>query len=229
MASAAQEDLRPVLGEIHRYWFGELRSPTDLPEDRKEMWFKQSDATDAHIKEHFTGHIAEAALLDWDVEALSREEQAGLVVLLDQFPRNSFRNSPEAYAYDPKARSIAGRLIDGGMERFALIERMFLAIPFEHSETIADQDYSVWLMAGIAVAAKAAFPEYARWALDSFIVHRDFIRRFGRFPHRNAALGRASTEEEAVFLAAMGRVNVSNPTEGASLGSQVSPGATIRS
>lgn len=217
MALAAEELLRPVLSEIHRYWFGVLESPTDLPQDRKEMWFKQSDATDAHIKEYFAAHISRAASLEWDLEALSREEQVGLVVLLDQFPRNSFRNSREAYAYDAQARSIAGRLIEGGKERFALIERMFLAIPFEHSENIADQDYSVWLMAGIAVEAAESFPDYARWALDSFIVHRDFIRRFGRFPHRNEILGRVSTDEESAFLVAIGRGNLSNPTEGVTL------------
>src|SRR5207244_9616148 len=124
----------------------------------------------------------------------------------------------ESYAYDATARSTARTLIEGGWERFALIERMFLAIPFEHSENIADQDYSVWLMAGIAVAAAKSFPEYARWALDSFIVHRDFIRRFGRFPHRNKILGRASTEEEAAFLDSIGGGNVSNPAEGVSIG-----------
>ena len=71
--------------------------------------------------------------------------------------------------------------IEGGKDRFALIEQLFLAIPFEHSEAIGDQDIAVWLMAGIAVEAAEAFPDYARWALDSFIVHRDIVRRFGRF------------------------------------------------
>src|SRR5436305_2073115 len=99
---------------------------------------------------------------------MPREEQVGLVLLLDQFPRNIFRNSPEAYAYDESARSIAGRLLEYDHKRFALIERIFLAIPFEHSENIADQDFAVWLMAGIAVDAVGSFPGYARWALDSF-------------------------------------------------------------
>ena len=213
MPSTIEERLRPVLGEIYRYWFGRLLSPTDLPAEKKEIWFTQSDATDAYIREHFAAHIREAAAIDWDLDACSREEQVGLVVLLDQFPRNNFRGSAEAFAHDLKARSIAGRLIVAGKDRFALIEQMFLAIPFEHSEEIADQDYSVWLMAGIAVAAAASFPDYARWALDSFIVHRDIIRRFGRFPYRNAALGRPSTDAELAFLAGKAGGNASNPTE----------------
>jgi uncharacterized protein (DUF924 family) len=217
MKSPEEEQLRPLLGEIHRYWFGVLASPTDLPGDKKEIWFQQSDATDAFVREHFDHAIAKAAALDWNLDAMPREEQVGLVLLLDQFPRNIFRNSPDAFAYDDKARSIAGRLLQGKQERFSLIERMFLAIPFEHSEQIADQDFAVWLMAGIAVEAVGSFPDYARWALDSFIVHRDLIRRFGRFPHRNEVLGRSPTDDELSFLSERPRGNLSNPTAGASL------------
>jgi uncharacterized protein (DUF924 family) len=181
------------------------------------MWFEQSDATDQFIRDHFSHAIPQAAAVDWDLDALTREQQIGLVVLLDQFPRNIFRNSPMAFAHDAKARSIAGRLVKGDLQQFALIERLFLAIPFEHSENIADQDFSLWLMAGIAVDAADSFPEYARWALDSFIVHRDLIRRFGRFPHRNAPLGRTSTDAESAFLSEVRRGDPSNPTAGVSL------------
>jgi uncharacterized protein (DUF924 family) len=217
MSEATQTGLRPVLSEIHRYWLGALPSPTYLPEDRKGIWFTQSDETDAHIRTHFGAAIAEATALDWDLDALPKEEQVALVVLLDQFPRNLFRGTAQAFAHDDKARGIAGKLIRGGKHRFALIEQLFLAIPFEHSEDIADQDYAIWLMSGIAVEAAEAFPDYARWALDSFIVHRDIIRRFGRFPYRNQALGRESTADEQAFLAGKAGVNPSNPTEGTSL------------
>jgi len=217
MPSPEQERLRPLLRDIHRYWFGVLASLTDLPADKKEMWFQQSDATDQFIRDHFSQAIPEAAAIDWDFDALTRDEQIGLVVLFDQFPRNVFRHSPRAFAYDDKARSIARRLVQGDLQRFKLIERLFLAIPFEHSENMADQDFSVWLMAGIAVDAADSFPDYARWALDSFIVHRDLIRRFGRFPHRNAALSRPSTDAELAFLAEGARGNASNPTAGIAL------------
>lgn len=213
MTAPSQERLRPLLSDVHRYWLGPLPSPAYLPHDRKDIWFKQSDATDAHIREHFGAAIPEAAATAWDLDGLKREEQIALVVLFDQFPRNLFRGTAQAFAHDDAARAIAGRLISGGKDRFALIEQLFLAIPFEHSEDIADQDYAIWLMSGIAVEAAEAFPDYARWALDSFIVHRDIIRRFGRFPYRNAALGRESTPEEAAFLAEKAGVNPSNPTE----------------
>src|SRR3954464_5431025 len=103
MTSAEAERLRPLLREIHRYWFGVLASPTDLPVKKKEVWFQQSDATDAFVREHFGRAIPEAAILDWDLDVMPREEQVGLVLLLDQFPRNIFRNSPEAFAYDENA------------------------------------------------------------------------------------------------------------------------------
>jgi len=211
------ERLRPVLSEIHDYWFGPLSSPTALPQDRKDMWFTQSDATDAEIDRRFGSAVEAAALLDPDLPALTPKEQVALVVLLDQFPRNLFRGSAKAFAQDGKALSIARHLVANGLTRFTLIERMFLAIPYEHSEDITDQDMAVWLMAGIAVEAADSFPDYARWALDSFIVHRDIIRRFGRFPYRNKALGRESTAAELAFLASKGVTNPSNPTEGTSL------------
>jgi uncharacterized protein (DUF924 family) len=218
MLLATQDGLRPVLREIHQYWFGALASPSDLPLDKKEIWFRQSDLTDAYIKKHFGSDIPIASSLDWEIGTLAPPEQIGLVILLDQYSRNCYRGSGEAYANDEKARTIAGQAIKQGKERFALIEQMFLAITFEHSENIADQDYAVWLMSGIAVEASEHFPDYARWALDSFILHRDLIRRFGRFPSRNAALGRTSTPEEQAFLSETTSANVSNPTEGTTLG-----------
>ena len=197
--------LRPVLGDIHRFWFGELKSPDDLPRDKIDMWFRQSDETDNAIRERFGRFIPEAATTHWDLAALSREEGVGLVVLLDQFPRNIFRQSSDAFAYDPQAREIALALLALGPQRFFHIERVFIALPFEHSEDIEDQDYSLLVFAELAVSAPPALKDYCRGALDYATKHRDIIRRFGRFPHRNAVLGRKSTAEEEAFLAAKGR------------------------
>jgi uncharacterized protein (DUF924 family) len=209
--------IRTILSEVHAYWFGTFPTRTHLPDDKKDLWFTQSDATDAHIREHFLEAVGEAAAADWDIERLSKQEQVALIVLLDQFPRNLFRGTASAFDYDAMALKIARHLVSQGLEGFALIERMFIAIPFEHSEEMADQDIAVWLMAGIAVDAAEAFPAYARWALDSFITHRAIIREFGRFPYRNAALGRKSTAEEMAFLAQKTTGNSSNPTEGLKL------------
>ena len=194
-----------ILRDIHRYWFGDLRSPVDFPKDKSEIWFSRSDATDSHIRETFGRYIPEAARERWDLALLSREEQVALVVLLDQFPRNIFRDSPEAFAYDPKAREIAEALVKPGWGGFYWIERTFLFTPFEHSEDIAKQDYGVLLAADLAVSAPAPLTDYFRSVLDFATRHRDLIRKFGRFPHRNAVLGRPSRPEEEAFLREHGR------------------------
>lgn len=200
MPSPEQIALQPILRDIHRYWFGDLKSPTDRNPEKSEMWFRQSGDTDAHIRETWGSYIARAAAIDWDLDALSREEQVGLIVLLDQFPRNIHRTSGEAFAYDRKAREIIRKLLKGGFERFYLSEQVFIATPLEHSEDIADQDYALFLAAKMAVDAPPDWKDSRRGNLDYFIKHREIIARFGRFPHRNAVLGRQSTPEEIEFL-----------------------------
>ena len=126
----------------------------------------------------------------------------GLVVLLDQFPRNIYRTTADAFAYDAKARDIARELAARGLDRFYLLEQTFIAVPFEHSEEIADQDFALFLAARMAVEAPEGWEDDRRGNLDYFIKHREIIRKFGRFPHRNAVLGRESTPEEIEFLKA---------------------------
>ncbi len=200
MPSPEQIALQPVLRDVHRYWFGDLASPTDQSADKAQMWFRQSDETDAHIRKAYGQYIARAAAIDWDLGALGREEQAGLVILLDQFPRNIHRTTGEAFACDAKARGIARKLLAGGLDRFWLYEQTFICLPFEHSEDIADQDLSVMLYAKMAVEAPEAWQANKREVTDYATKHRDIIRKFGRFPHRNAVLGRESTPEEIEFL-----------------------------
>lgn len=200
MPSPEQTALQPVLRDIHRYWFGDLKAPTEKNPEKAKIWFRQSEETDTHIRETYGPYIARAAAIDWDLDALSREEQVALVVLLDQFPRNIYRTSGEAFAYDAKAQAIAGKLIAGGLDRFFLHEQTFVCVPFEHSEDIADQDYAVLLFARMAVHAPADWKDDRREGLDYATKHRDIIRKFRRFPHRNAMLGRDSSLEELEFL-----------------------------
>jgi uncharacterized protein (DUF924 family) len=154
-------------------------------------WFGKSDAFDAELRERFEGlHFAASRgeLSHW---AETAEGSLALLILLDQVPRNIFRGSAHSYATDPLARSIADAAIKLGqdMELEAAL-RPFFYLPFEHSEAMADQDRSV------ALAVALGDPETLKWAE----LHRDIIREFGRFPHRNAALGRVSTAAEEKFL-----------------------------
>ncbi|UZF94420.1 DUF924 family protein [Bosea sp. NBC_00550] len=156
-----------------------------------EKWFAKDEAFDAEIIRRFLpAHEAAAAgeLADWEE---TPEGVYALLILLDQFPRNMFRDSPRAFATDAQALTIAGHAIAGGFdEAYQAPEKRFFYMPFMHSEKLADQERC------IALCAAADDPEGVRYAE----VHRDIIRDFGRFPHRNPVLGRDTTAEERSFL-----------------------------
>jgi uncharacterized protein (DUF924 family) len=160
-----------------------------------DKWFRKDAAFDAAIKARFLPAHDDAAagrLSTWEASA---EGGLALVILLDQFPRNMFRDSARAFACDARARAIADRAIARGFDRDVAQElRGFYYLPFMHSEDAADQQRSLSL-ATASGASRLAY--YAR-------LHADIIERFGRFPHRNAALGRVTTPEESAFLAAGG-------------------------
>lgn len=189
------------LDDIYDFWFGNDRSPMLVNRERIEWWMMQNDDTDRAVRERF-GHLIEpASRVAWDVCNLTREQGVALVVLFDQCPRNIYRTSGEAYAYDHIARDLAERLTADGWERFTAMEKFILGLPYIHHENEAAQDYGVMLMSEICVRAPEPMREGLRFDLDQATRHRDVIRRFGRFPHRNKALGRESTEEEIAFLA----------------------------
>jgi uncharacterized protein (DUF924 family) len=156
-----------------------------------ERWFKKDAAFDEEIRGRFLAiHEAAAAgkLTDWEASA---EGALALLILLDQFPRNMFRGQARAFASDPLARAIAaGALVRGYDAQAPSAMRGFFYLPFEHSENLADQERAVAFYRTIGDA------DGLKWAE----LHADIIRRFGRFPHRNTALGRATTPEEQAFL-----------------------------
>jgi len=159
-----------------------------------KTWFRKDAAFDREIAARFlAAHEAAAAgrLCGWETTA---EGAFALLLLLDQFPRNMFRGSVRAFATDPLARAVAERAIQHGFDAAApSAERIFFYLPFMHSENPADQERSLAL-------ARQADHESEKYAQ----VHADIIRRFGRFPHRNGLLGRATTPQEQAFLDAGG-------------------------
>ena len=158
-------------------------------------WFDPDDAFDAEIRTGFLGTYeaaASGALNSWEA---TPEGALALVLLLDQFPRNMFRDTPRAFAADPLARAVADRAIAHGFDkRVPKSEQLFFYLPFEHSEDPADQERCV------ALCRNSGDADALKWAE----LHADVIRRFGRFPHRNPILGRASTPDEEAFLASGG-------------------------
>jgi len=158
-------------------------------------WYKKDVAFDAEITTRF---LATYELASADKLSAWEESAAGalaLVIALDQFPRNMFRGSARAFAADALARAVANRAIARGFDHTIQPPlRVFFYLPFEHSEHLADQERC------IALARASGDADALKWAE----LHADIIRRFGRFPHRNAALGRTTTPEEQAFLDAGG-------------------------
>jgi uncharacterized protein (DUF924 family) len=191
---------KQLLDDVYSFWFGADLSSTHINPERIRWWMIQNDDTDHQVRSKFGHVIAEAAQQDLDLSVLSRQQAVALVVLFDQFPRNLYRTSGEAFAYDHLARCIATRLTADGWDCFTAMERFILGLPYVHHEDPAAQDFAVMIVSEICVKAPADTREAHRFDLDQAIRHREVIRRFGRFPHRNAMLGRPSTPEEVEFL-----------------------------
>jgi uncharacterized protein (DUF924 family) len=188
------------LDEIHSFWFGDLSGFDTFPEDKFPVWFVQNDDTDATIRKRFGKLIQEAVERDWRLDLLTPSQQLGLVILLDQFRRNVYRGTPAAYADDATARKWALQIVGRGFDRFKLIERIFVILPFGHSEDIADQDLAVALAEQHYFPFAAADHFFTAACRRQCALYRDIVVRFGRFPHRNAILGRETTPEEAQFI-----------------------------
>jgi uncharacterized protein (DUF924 family) len=156
-----------------------------------KRWYTPDEAFDAEVRRRFLGLWQRAAageLASWQG---SDDGALALVIVLDQFPRNLFRDDIRTYASDAQAREVAHRAIDRGVDaRIDAALREFLYLPFMHSEHLADQ------LRCIELSRAAGHAEGLKWAEH----HADIIRRFGRFPHRNRLLGRATTPEEQAFL-----------------------------
>lgn len=155
-------------------------------------WFAKDNAFDREIRERFGGAVEAAMAGKLDSWADGPHSALALLILLDQFPRNIHRGSPLAFCGDEKARTVAAQAVEAGFDRaFPKDARTFFYLPFEHAEDMAAQERSVDLF-----RQNGTEKEYL-YAL----IHMDVIRRFGRFPHRNAVLGRETTAAEATFLA----------------------------
>jgi uncharacterized protein (DUF924 family) len=155
------------------------------------LWFAKDDDFDRRFRERFLALHEAAARGELDGWNATPEEALALLILLDQFPRNAFRDTPRMYATDAAARKLADAAIAAGHDRFVAPElQAFFYLPFGHSEELADQERAVELCSRLGGRN-----------LQQAEHHRDIVRRFGRFPHRNAILGRVSTPEEVHYLA----------------------------
>jgi uncharacterized protein (DUF924 family) len=186
----------PLQKEIFEFWFG--RPGTAEYGSTRDVWFRKDALLDAAIRERFGAAIA-TALADGFADWTSPRGMLTRIVLLDQFTRNSFRDTPRAFAGDAKALSLALDALARGDDRGLIaVERWFMYMPLVHAESMAAQEQALSLFRRLR--DETGLGEPLVWAER----HAETIRRFGRFPHRNAILGRDSTPEELAFLAAPG-------------------------
>ena len=183
--------------EVLVFWFG----PADDPGhgQPRSTWFVKNPAFDAEIQRRF-GALIEQALVggidDWLTQPLDALPALARLIVLDQFTRNVFRGTARAFAGDAAALHTARALVATGADRsLTSVQRLFVYLPFEHAEDVSHQRTALQLMQQLAHDDPAR-ADLVEWAQR----HHDVVARFGRFPHRNAALGRASTPEEAAYL-----------------------------
>ena len=188
------EAIDPRAAEVLDFWFGRRGEPGHL--QPREQWFRKDAQFDAQIAQRFGALIAEAlrgGLAQWAVQPLSALAQ---IVVLDPFTRNAHRDSAAMFAGDARALIAARALVDSGADRtLPGVMRQFAYLPFEHAEDLAEQQRALALFTQLE-ADEPALAGLLEWARK----HHQIIERFGRFPHRNALLGRASTPEEVEFL-----------------------------
>lgn len=193
-------ELNPGAVEVLQFWFGRTDRADEVDGALQKRWFFKDPKFDNQIRQRFAELLEPArdGQLNWSVTPFGRLAE---ILLLDQFPRNIFRNQPEAFAYDATALQLALAGLEMGDDRACgLYQRLFFYLPLEHSEELPLQQRSVALFEGLLQEAPAAKEKQFSEVLDYAVRHRDIIARFGRFPHRNHALGREPTAEELEFL-----------------------------
>jgi len=185
---------------LHAYWFGGVADDT-AAQRQSGLWWTKKPSQDAELAQRF-GPLVEAArsgaLAAW---ADTPQGCLALILLTDQLPRHVYRGTAAAFSSDHMARALCLAGLDKGYDRaLKPVERVFFYLPLEHSECMADQERAVALYTSLFQQVPQSQVEQYRGFLTFALRHRRVIERFGRFPHRNAALGRESTAEEAAFL-----------------------------
>ncbi|MGH8779109.1 DUF924 family protein [Paraburkholderia sp.] len=196
MSANAHAPLDPRAADVLECWFGV--PGTDGFGDERKQWFARDAAFDAMLRERFGALIDAARAGELDDWTRTPEGALALVIVLDQFSRNCHRNTARAFAADAKALQIATQIIEQGddLRLPTAHHRAFAYLPFEHDESAASQQTSLRLFQQLDADPAAAHADYYRYAQR----HAEIVERFGRFPHRNALLGRVSTEAELAFL-----------------------------
>ncbi len=173
----------------------------EVAQQRSKFWWSKNPEVDAEIKARFSSYlprVISGELEQWRQTPLG---VLALILLTDQFSRNMFRGTAEAFAYDAIASTLCKQGLKNATDQtLRPIQRVFFYLPLEHSESLADQEYCLQLFQRLAAEAEPLLKDTFERYIDFAVRHRDIINRFGRFPHRNAILNRDSTQAEIDFL-----------------------------
>lgn len=190
-----------TIDSVLDFWFGPPGSAMEIAARQGKLWFGKSPANDQAVIDQFADTLRAAAAGQLDHWAQTPRGRLALLIVLDQFPHHIYRNQAQSFATDPQALALSLAALALKEDRqLSAIERVFLYLPLEHAESLEMQDLSVacyqTLATEVAADERALFDDFLNYAHR----HRDVVARFGRFPHRNALLGRPSTDEELAFL-----------------------------
>ena len=191
----------PEIQQILDFWFSDRELDSPQLDSRMDRWFGANDKLDEQIRREFGALIEQAAtgqLDDWSNTARGR---LALIILLDQFSRNAYRGTAQAFTHDRKALKLA---IEGTMagnhKQLNAVERMFFFMPLQHAESLKIQEKSVSVFKALAKTVPGTLHETFLMAAEFAELHRDIVAEFGRFPHRNAVLGRPNSSAETAYL-----------------------------
>jgi len=187
--------------DILDFWFGELDEHGCASPNQRKLWWTKSEKFDQTIRSKFLSDYE--AVVAGDHERWRNTPRGALayIIVLDQFSRNMFRNGAEMFSADPLAREVCCEGLDAGFDaELGFDERVFFYLPLEHSEALSDHEQCHEVFSALCANAPDSLKADADYYLDYAKQHRALIERFGRYPHRNEILGRASTEEEIEFL-----------------------------
>jgi len=202
MDATITDDDQIRIDEVLSFWFEEKELSAPKIDARMDIWFGEDPVFDQEVRNRFSGDVEDAMEGRLDHWAKTPHGRLALILLLDQFPRNIRRGSAEAYDGDGKALKLC---VEGAMNKgdkgLTPIQRAFFYMPLQHAESLRVQDKSVGIYNKLAEAVSATYSETFLTIAQFAELHRDIVAQFGRFPHRNATLGRQNTPEEEEYLA----------------------------
>lgn len=204
-----------TISDIVAYWLGPDLDGPEVAYARRDWWYKGPPSADTEIRSRFGDYVARACTGGLEGWRATPEGTFALILLLDQFTRNIYRNTPDAYLGDNRAFEIMREAMERGQDQdLHLVTRIWYYHPFHHAEDIVEQDRGIETLNALLAASPEPWHRYIRRSIKGWTRHRNIIARFGRFPHRNEVLGRENSDEERAFLNADGEAFGQGPKPG---------------